>query len=120
MEQTVSWKPPTIPATCAITITTQPGIWRWSPIRQKCCTVSGTNLFLFERGYDPYLMTQIEDGNGSVLLRNEFADHSRVSAQKLANGQVVIYTTAITILLKPRSRSRMASNSASFSRKGNQ
>jgi hypothetical protein len=36
-------------------------------------------------------MTQIEDGNGSVLLRNEFADHSRVSAQKLANGQVVRY-----------------------------
>jgi YD repeat-containing protein len=46
---------------------------------------------LSERGYDPYLMTRIEDGNGKVLLRNEFADHSRVSAQKLANGQVVRY-----------------------------
>jgi hypothetical protein len=34
-------------------------------------------------------MTRIEDGNGKVLLRNEFADHSRVSAQELANGQVV-------------------------------
>ena len=43
------------------------------------------------RGYDLYLMTQIKDGNGTVLLRNEFADHSRVSAQKLANGEVVRY-----------------------------
>jgi len=43
------------------------------------------------RGYDPYLMTQIEDGKGRVLLRNEFADHSRVSAQILANGQAVRY-----------------------------
>ena len=40
---------------------------------------------LNERGYDPYLMTQIEDGTGRVLLRNEFADGSRVSAQKLAD-----------------------------------
>jgi YD repeat-containing protein len=32
---------------------------------------------LNERGYDPYLMTQIEDGKGRVLPRNEFADHSR-------------------------------------------
>jgi len=46
---------------------------------------------LKERGYDPYLMTQIEDGNGRVLLRNEFADHSRVSAQKLADGRVIRY-----------------------------
>lgn len=46
---------------------------------------------LTERGYDPYLMTQIEDGSSRVLLRNEFADGSRVSAQKLADGQVVRY-----------------------------
>ena len=43
------------------------------------------------RGYDPYLMTQVEDGTGRVLLQNEFEDHSRVSAQKLADGQIVRY-----------------------------
>jgi hypothetical protein len=46
---------------------------------------------LHERGYDPYLMTQIKDGNGTVLLRNEFADGSRVSAQKLADGRSIRY-----------------------------
>src|SRR6266403_5961451 len=46
---------------------------------------------LHERGYDPYLMTQVKDGNGTALLRNEFADGSRVSAQRLGNGQVVRY-----------------------------
>jgi YD repeat-containing protein len=46
---------------------------------------------LNERGYDPYLMTQIEDGGGAVLLRNEFADGSRVSAQTLADGEVIRY-----------------------------
>ena len=63
-------------------------------------TVTGaTNLLyrfryeplLNERGYDPYLMTRIEDGAGRVLLQNEYADHSRVSAQRLANGQVIRY-----------------------------
>ncbi len=48
-------------------------------------------LLFFERGFDPYLMTQIEDGNGIVLLRNNFADQARVSAQKLADGQVIRY-----------------------------
>jgi YD repeat-containing protein len=43
------------------------------------------------RGYDPYLMTQVEDGKGRILLQNEFEDHSRVSAQKLADGQIVRY-----------------------------
>jgi hypothetical protein len=46
---------------------------------------------LHERGYDPYLMTQIKDGNGTVLLRNEFTDGSRVSAQRLADGQAIRY-----------------------------
>ncbi len=46
---------------------------------------------LHEHGYDPYLMTEIRDGNGTALLRNEFADGSRVSAQRLGNGQVVRY-----------------------------
>jgi len=31
------------------------------------------------------------DGNGTVLLRNEFADRSRVSAQMLGDGQVIRY-----------------------------
>ncbi len=43
------------------------------------------------RGYDPYLMTQIEDGRGRVLLRNEYGYGSRVSAQKLADGQTIRY-----------------------------
>ena len=46
---------------------------------------------LRERGYDPYQMTRIVDGKGQVLLRNEFADGSRISAQTLADGQVVRY-----------------------------
>jgi hypothetical protein len=46
---------------------------------------------LHERGYDPYLMTSIEDGDGTSLLRNEFADRSRVSAQRLADGQIIRY-----------------------------
>ena len=46
---------------------------------------------LHEHGYDPYLMTQVKDGSGTVLLRNEFADGSRVSAQKMADGQVIRY-----------------------------
>ena len=46
---------------------------------------------LNERGYDPYLMTSIEDGDGTSLLRNEFADRSRVSAQRLADGQIIRY-----------------------------
>jgi len=48
-------------------------------------------LLSFERGFDPYLMTQIEDGIGTVILRNNFADRARVSAQKLADGQVIRY-----------------------------
>ena len=46
---------------------------------------------LHESGYDPYVMTQTKDGNGTVLLQNEFADGSRVSMQKLADGRVVRY-----------------------------
>lgn len=46
---------------------------------------------LHERGYDPYLMTLIRDGNGSVLLRNMYKVNSRVSEQRLANGDVYRY-----------------------------
>ena len=46
---------------------------------------------LHKHGYDPYLMTEVRDGNGTVLVRNEFVDGSRVSTQTLADGQVVRY-----------------------------
>jgi YD repeat-containing protein len=42
-------------------------------------------------GYDPYLMTGIADGNWNVLLQNTYRDRSRVSEQKLANGEVYRY-----------------------------
>jgi YD repeat-containing protein len=47
--------------------------------------------FLHERGYDPYLMTTIMDGNGRVLLMNIYKDNSRVSEQRLWNGDVYRY-----------------------------
>jgi hypothetical protein len=46
---------------------------------------------LHERGYDPYLMTGVRDGNGRVLLKNVYKDASRVSEQRLANGDVYRY-----------------------------
>jgi YD repeat-containing protein len=46
---------------------------------------------LHAEGYDPYLMTQVIDGKGTVLLQNFYADGSRVSEQKLANGDVYRY-----------------------------
>lgn len=42
-------------------------------------------------GYDPYLMTAIMDGGWNVLLRNTYHDRSRVSEQRLANGEVYRY-----------------------------
>lgn len=46
---------------------------------------------LHDPGYDPYLITQIRDGAGKVLLQNSYADRSRVSEQRLANGEVYHY-----------------------------
>jgi YD repeat-containing protein len=46
---------------------------------------------LHSPGYDPYLMTAIVDGKGTVLLENSYRDGSRVSLQKLANGDVYRY-----------------------------
>jgi YD repeat-containing protein len=46
---------------------------------------------LHERGYDPYLMATITDGSGRVLLMNTYKDKSRVSEQRLANGDVYRY-----------------------------
>jgi len=45
---------------------------------------------LLSPGYDPYLMTAIVDGKGTVLLQNSYRD-GRVSEQKLANGDVYRY-----------------------------
>jgi hypothetical protein len=42
-------------------------------------------------GYDPYLMTSIKDGDGAELMRNWYADGSRVSKQSLAGGQIYRY-----------------------------
>jgi YD repeat-containing protein len=41
-------------------------------------------------GYDPYVMTEVIDGRGTVLLRNAYRD-GRISQQKLANGDVYRY-----------------------------
>jgi YD repeat-containing protein len=46
---------------------------------------------LHAHGYDPYLMTTVSDGNGRVLLKNVYGDSSRVSEQRLANGDVYRY-----------------------------
>lgn len=48
-------------------------------------------ILLEAAGYDPYLMTSIKDGNGKELLRNWYADGSRVSMQKLGDGEVYRY-----------------------------
>jgi YD repeat-containing protein len=46
---------------------------------------------LHSPGYDPYLMTAVVDRRGTVLLQNIYRDGSRVSEQKLANGDVYGY-----------------------------
>jgi YD repeat-containing protein len=43
-------------------------------------------------GYDPYLMTAILDRNWKVLLQNIYMDRSRISEQRLANGEVYRYS----------------------------
>jgi YD repeat-containing protein len=46
---------------------------------------------LLDWNYDPYLMTTVLDGRGRVLLRNIYRERSRVSEQKLADGEVYRY-----------------------------
>ena len=46
---------------------------------------------LRDPGFDPYLMTSIEDGEGNVLLRNRFNERGRVATQDLADGEVINY-----------------------------
>jgi YD repeat-containing protein len=48
----------------------------------------GYEPLLHERGYDPYLMTTVSDGDGKVLLKNFYKD-GRVSEQRLADGEVI-------------------------------
>jgi len=48
-------------------------------------------LLLQSRGYDPYLMTTVKDGNGKELLRNWYTVSGKVSRQKLADGSVFQY-----------------------------
>ncbi len=43
------------------------------------------------RGYDPYLMTKVLDGTRRVLLKNIYLDASRISEQRLTNGDVYRY-----------------------------
>jgi YD repeat-containing protein len=42
-------------------------------------------------GYDPYLLTEVVDGRGKVLLQNAYAVGGRISEQRLADGQVYRY-----------------------------
>jgi YD repeat-containing protein len=44
-----------------------------------------------EPGYDPFLLTEVRDGEGKVLLETFYRDGSRVSEQKLADGEVYRY-----------------------------
>ncbi len=48
-------------------------------------------ILLKAPGYDAYLMTSVKDGSGRELLRNWYADNSRVSMQKLGDGEVYRY-----------------------------
>jgi YD repeat-containing protein len=48
-------------------------------------------ILLDAAGYDPYLMTSVRDGNGKELLRNWYAYRSRVSMQRLGDGEVYRY-----------------------------
>ena len=46
---------------------------------------------LHDPGYDPYLITAVIDGQGKVLLENTYRDGSRISEQRLENGEVYRY-----------------------------
>jgi YD repeat-containing protein len=69
---------------------------------------------LHERGYDPYVMTAVEDGQGSTLVRNRFNARGLVSTQMLADGQVIQYdylydrkgSIAETIVTRPNTKAQ--------------
>ena len=46
---------------------------------------------LHSQGFDPYLMTSVTDGSGRELIRNWYEDGSRVSKQRLADGEMLLY-----------------------------
>jgi YD repeat-containing protein len=46
---------------------------------------------LHSQGFDPYLMTSVTDGRGRELIRNWYEDGSRVSKQRLADGETLLY-----------------------------
>ena len=46
---------------------------------------------LHSQGFDPYLMTSVTDGSGRELMRNWYEDGSRVSKQRLADGETLLY-----------------------------
>jgi YD repeat-containing protein len=46
---------------------------------------------LDSQGFDPYLMTSVRDGSGRELVRNWYEDGSRISKQRLANGETYLY-----------------------------
>lgn len=51
----------------------------------------GYERLLDLEGFDPYLMTNVTDGSGVELIRNWYGDGSRVSKQRLANGETYLY-----------------------------
>jgi YD repeat-containing protein len=48
-------------------------------------------ILLRATGYDPYLMTEVKDGNGKELLRNWYSKQGMVSEQRLGDGEVYRY-----------------------------
>jgi YD repeat-containing protein len=51
----------------------------------------GYENLLNSQGFDPYLMTTVTDGRGRELIRNWYEDGSRVSKQRLADGETYLY-----------------------------
>jgi len=51
----------------------------------------GYESLLDSPGFDPYLMTSVTDGTGRELIRNWYEDGSRISKQRLADGEIYRY-----------------------------
>ena len=51
----------------------------------------GYESLLDSQGFDPYLMTSVRDGSGRELVRNWYEDGSRISKQRLADGETYLY-----------------------------
>jgi YD repeat-containing protein len=48
-------------------------------------------ILIHTAGYDPYVMTSINDGHGKELLRNSYSYRGLISMQKLGNGEIYRY-----------------------------